>query len=719
MSQRSDPFLLRGGLDLVTPALAVQPGRAITAVNYWPTDRGYERMAGYERFDGGPAPSDAWFDLVRFRSRTAPILQGATVTGSESGASGEVIAVVDDEAGPFLASDAEVSCGSITYLTTTPDRLEVTSGYAIVADTSDEFEVAEGLNVSAVQVATVESVASRNSAPTVEQEQEYLAAAADLRRTLVTPVPGIGPVRGGAIHRNEIYAFRNIDETECGMYKATPDGWALQDLGSTIEFTAGTAEFFEGQTLTRGITATIRRVVVTSGTWAGNNAAGYMVLYDVTGTFSSGTGTSASGSATFSTAPVANTIPAAYGGNQISIAEYDFGPGARLYVAPGRGRAFEWNGFNGVFTPIRAPMGEDRPVLVKAFRQHLFLFYTGTMLFSEIGNPYLWGTTGGAGEIKLGDFPRAALESAETAMLIVGLNKVWYLTGSDAETFVLEELTDEAGGGLNTAHNVGRPIYTDRRGIREFTATDTTAGFSMGTISGSITPLFEIAERATLIPWAAAVSANRSHYYLWYADMQNRDAADFASSEAVRQTVMASFMAGREAEVTQIEMPHVVWSAWGGLIRARESIFIGCLDGYVRQWDRGTSFDGEKITAYIRLPFNMVRMPAAKKRYHSVEFEVEASGAHNLAIAADFNYGDGSRPARSDQSGLVIGGGGYWDEDTWGEFNWSAPVNGMIRKRLDGVGRSCSVSIASDSKSEPSHILTAAHVHWSQRGYIR
>lgn len=53
-----DSFILGKGIDLTSPTLVIQPGRAYVAVNYELGQvAGYRRMRGYERFDGRPSPS--------------------------------------------------------------------------------------------------------------------------------------------------------------------------------------------------------------------------------------------------------------------------------------------------------------------------------------------------------------------------------------------------------------------------------------------------------------------------------------------------------------------------------------------------------------------------------------------------------------------------------------------------------------------------------------
>ncbi|MET0651005.1 MAG: hypothetical protein ABWY63_00705 [Hyphomicrobiaceae bacterium] len=51
--------LMAGGLDLASPPIAMQAGRAISCSNYEPDVAGYTSIGGYERFDGHPRPSDS------------------------------------------------------------------------------------------------------------------------------------------------------------------------------------------------------------------------------------------------------------------------------------------------------------------------------------------------------------------------------------------------------------------------------------------------------------------------------------------------------------------------------------------------------------------------------------------------------------------------------------------------------------------------------------
>lgn len=59
------PFIIDGGLDLITPAQAVKPGRVTDVQNFEVArTRGLSLIAGYEKFDGGASPSAAGQQLV-------------------------------------------------------------------------------------------------------------------------------------------------------------------------------------------------------------------------------------------------------------------------------------------------------------------------------------------------------------------------------------------------------------------------------------------------------------------------------------------------------------------------------------------------------------------------------------------------------------------------------------------------------------------------------
>ena len=137
----SQYFPFSGGLNIITPALSLEPGECIAADNFEVDIRGrYRRFDGYERDDGTGLPSaivyyripytlgsakDSVFDSaygIAFDLQIPRV--GSTVKGETSGAIGQVLVVTVEQivtaAGAFIDNDAE----GYIYFTVTSGTLE-------------------------------------------------------------------------------------------------------------------------------------------------------------------------------------------------------------------------------------------------------------------------------------------------------------------------------------------------------------------------------------------------------------------------------------------------------------------------------------------------------------------------------------------------------------------------------------------------------------------
>ena len=251
-----DLVYLKGGLDLITPTLALPAGVAREAFNFEASiTGGYTRISGYERYDGQPAPSNATYTALR-ATITGAISVGDVIVGGTSGESGTVIAVVDDD----------------VYYT----------------KATGIFTASETLEVSSVPQGTVASLSPAGTL-TTQQQAQYLNLAADVYRTDIGAVPGSGPIRGVIELQNTVYAWRdNVGVTAMAIYKSSTSGWTNVPLGFEMAFNTGTAEIFQGDTVTgatSGFSAVITRVVLESGSWGAGTAVGRLVFASATGSF--------------------------------------------------------------------------------------------------------------------------------------------------------------------------------------------------------------------------------------------------------------------------------------------------------------------------------------------------------------------------------------------------------------------------------------------------
>ena len=88
-----DVVQLAGGLDQVTPRLALKSGVARRMINYeCRINGGYTRVAGYERYDGRTSPSSVTYKLLPMPTFLNVPAVGQTLNGVAPGSTGTIIA---------------------------------------------------------------------------------------------------------------------------------------------------------------------------------------------------------------------------------------------------------------------------------------------------------------------------------------------------------------------------------------------------------------------------------------------------------------------------------------------------------------------------------------------------------------------------------------------------------------------------------------------------
>lgn len=604
MTQRPSAYVLAGGLDEITPAMAVPKGRVIAVRNYESASTGYSLVRGYERYDGRQSPTDAF-----------------------------------------------------------------------------------GL------------------APDGEQQASREAARAAIQR-----VPGSGPVRGVAAFNGQRYAWRNnADGTACVMHRATSAGWVAVDLGRQVEFTSGGTPIAEGLVMTgatSGATATIRRVVVTSGAWQDGDAAGYMVVSPISGAFVA-ENVNLPGLPDVATIAGAATVQSFPPGGRYYTENHNFYGASNLkemYGCNGVGRGFAFDGT--VVTFIRTGMPIDAPMRLRVHKKHLFFgFVGGSVQHSEPGNPLAWNAVFGAGEIALGSEITDLIGTVD-ALFMMTEDQINYLTGSDAQDWAMLPLSNEEGHGAiaHTVQNIGRPIYLDIGGFRSIAATQDYGNFRLGSTVPQIEPTLLSKRRSGIRPIVAFVSKSRDLYRCVFDDGSG----------------VSIYFGRKYAEPMLFELGFVPQCVCVQLeADTGERTFMGGDDGFVYEMDVGTSYDGEEIEAYLQLPWDSEGSLDVIKRWHKTIIEMDATPDTQIGVMAEFDYGNGEQGVLPQQEFTVSGGGGLWNTVDWDMFFWSAPAEGRAEAYFDGQGENMSVIIVSRSAQQMGYTLNAIRKKFSVRGMKR
>lgn len=669
-------FPLKGGLNLVTPPLSMPDGMCREAKNFEASiDGGYRRIDGYERFDGKPQPSDAIYMQLPC-AITGKVNVGDTITGDTSLATAYVIAVETDN--------------------------------LILTKVSGVFLSGEVLSVSATPQATTtgELLSGNVSEPLVDATYKYLASNA--YRTDIAAVAGSGNILGVHRYKNVVYAFRNnVLGTEALMYKSSNAGWVQVDLGYEVAFTNANVSVDELQTLTQGgVTSTIKRVVVESGTLVSGTNTGRLIISEPSGgNFTAGAATtSGSGALTISGAQSAITLAPS---GRYECLNYNFtgsGSTMRMYGASGTHRAFEFDG--AVFVPLNTGLPIDKPKHIIVHNNYLFVSYETSVMRSAVSEPYSWTVIGGAGEIAMGETVTGFLSlvgsNASGALSIFTSNKTSILYGSTAADFNLVVYSYESGGFDYTMQKLGEGYVFDALGLRQLAASQDFGNFASNQITKNIRPF--VSNKATKSNGSCIVRLSNQYRLLFndqFALYVTFDNASLVGIMPVKYAHTMTCMASFESNTGE------------------EYIYCGDTNGYVYRMNRGTSFDGEVIEAFINLNFSYMKNPRSRKRFRKAVYEITGNDYAEFQTAYDLGYTSSEINQGNLQDATKDGYYVYWDSFYWDAFYWDGRSISPNEQDLTGTAENISLAVKCESAYFNPFTINAAIIHYTTRRQMR
>lgn len=673
--------LLRGGLNQLTPTLELKPGFVRDAVNFeCSPNGGYTRIGGYERYDGRAKPADATYSIVQVVSFTNTPTVGQTLTGGTTGTTGTIIAL-----------------GS-NYIILT---LIVGAG----------FSATEAVAVGATPIGTA---TTRTVSISALLNAQYLNLAADVYRALIGAVPGSGPVRGVVSSvisgTRKVFAFRdNAGATACIPHVASSSGWTAVTLFNEVSFTAGGVTVpAEGATLTQGAnTALIKRVVLQSGSWAGGTAAGRLIVATpAPGNYAAGAATIGAINLTLSGAQTAiSFLP---GGKF----EFDIGnfygqlESRRIYGCDGTNRGFEFDGT--ILVPISTGASTDTPKHVRVHNQHLLWAIGSSWNISGDGEPYKYLPVDGGAEIAVGDTITGSLvqpgNQDSPALAIFSRNLSHILYGSSVADWKVVTFASSTGAYDYMVQNLDQTYLLDDRGVVSFRAAKEFGNFTQATLTADIHTF--IKDKRALSVYSC-INKDLSQLRLFFSDGSG---------------LYCTIINGKLAGSMPVLFPNAAYCAWSGenATGDDETYFGAATGGYVYQMDRGSSFDGEAIDAYLVLSWDFIKSSSIRKRYRKASFEIQGS---NYA-AFSFGYGLGynsslitNDPFKEYETNFQ--GGANWDEISWDAFTWDGSTLSPSEVEMRGTAENFQLMIRTTYDYLYPFTFNSYTVHYSPRRRMR
>lgn len=693
-------FRCEGGLNKEDPMYTLPPGSANVARNYeLLAGGGYRRVDGYERFDGRVAwPSLATYEFVLFGAGgpTVPV-SGQTI----SGAGGAWTAIVAGS--PTLESGAWADGDATGWLA-------ITNRAGAAPVLGDEMKIG-GLHVADLALAPAPYSLINTGSVEDDDRKQWLIGAQDYYRSLITAVPGQGPILGVAYLADTVYAFRRDAGagTTVAMYKSSTSGWTAVTLSDYIRYDDGTGEIFEGDVITgsvTGHTATVRRVNIASGNWTGPTyASGRLCITGKTGVFQDNeelrvggvkkalaNGTAAASSLTYNAAC------------KMEFRAHNFYGGAntkRLYGVDGYNRAFEFDGTYFIF--IETGMTTDTPNHLETHRNNLFLsFPGGSLQNSGTGYPLTWSVRTGASEIGTGDEITNIFSNGANTMMLTCRNSIHLLYGTSDVDWNLKAVSDSAKGGTPfCASEVNaQTVFADSTSINLMGATADAASYQVAPISRPVRKVI-VSSGGSTAKFSLGVG-DKDHFRLYFDN---------------KTMLCCTFSGSKPVGFTQSVFPDQFVCGVADYNSSNEEVlFAGTDDGYVMKLDEGTNFDGESVASVLQLPFNYHKTPDRDKRFHKVSLEMETPDAIDIRLTTDFDYGAGDSTGESFSTSPS---GGYWDVSLWDEFFWDVAVVSRPEVNIYGVGKNIAITLYHNDKIDAPFSIQAVLLQYQIWGVKR
>jgi hypothetical protein len=674
---RYDLARLQGGLDQVTPMLSLPPGVCRAASNFEHSiTGGYTRIAGYDRFDGRPNPSDAVYLLMSI-TLTGSIVVGNTITGASSAATGKIIAV-------------DGSSFAVTRVTGT-------------------FLNTENVNVGGVSQGSIASILGISSDSYTDAL--YRLDAADDYRADIQVVPGSGSILGVAYYDGTVYAWRNnAGNTAAAMYKSSGSGWAAVSLGFELAFDTGSIEITANQTInggTSGATGVVKRVVLESGSWGAGTATGRLIFASITGTFVN-TEHLRVGVTKYAHAVGTQTAITLAKDGRFETVVANFGGGLtnkKLYGCDGKNRAFEFDGTT--YVPIKTGMSTDTPTHIAFHKQHLFLSFSHSLQFSALGDPYQWSPLLGAGELAMNDTITNLVvmpgDQSTGALGVYTRSDTSILYGTDSSTFKLTNFNTGTGAIAFTAQVLDQAYVLDDRGVIGLNATLNYGNFTPTSLTMNLRPFVQIRRN---LATASVVNREKSQYRVFFSD-----------GTGLYLTVLNGKFLG--AMPVQFSHP-VTCAVEGEKPDGSEVCYFGSTNGFVYRLDVGTSFDGGVIPASFNLVINSISSPRVLKRYRKASVEMAGDSFAEFAFGYDLGYRSEyiDQPLDQDIS-TNLRAGFYWDGFVWDNFVWDGSDVSPSEVEVSGTAENIAVRFTSVSNLFQPFTVNSVILHYTPRRGLR
>jgi hypothetical protein len=438
---------------------------------------------------------------------------------------------------------------------------------------------------------------------------------------------------------------------------------------------------------------------------SGVNTGRLIISGPAGGNFAAGAATTSSGG-TITLSGIEAEITLAPSGRYECI-NHNFGGLAnntKMYGASGVHEAFEFDGT--VYVPLRTGMVIDTPKHIIAHVNYLMLSFDGSAQHSAVGNPYSWTVINGAGELAMGDtitgFLSLVGSNSTSALAVFTTNKTAILYGTGADNWQLVTYSFESGAFDYTMQSIGQGYALDALGIRQLSASQDFGNFSNAQVSKLIRPFIEPRVTKSI---GSCIVRLRNQYRLLFNDQFG---------------LHVTFDNGQLLGIMPVKYVHSFnCVASFETNSGEEYVLAGGTDGYVYRMEKGTSYDGEAIDAYVHLSFSYMKNPRSRKRFRKALYELTGNSYAEFETGYQLGYASNELNQGVNAPNSKNGAQVFWDEFFWDNFYWDGKSISPSEQDLTGTAENISLIVRCNSAFFKPFTLNSAIIHYTTRRLAR
>lgn len=386
------------------------------------------------------------------------------------------------------------------------------------------------------------------------------------------------------------------------------------------------------------------------------------------------------------------------GGHYRWIVENFFGQATtrRLYFANGVGKACEFDGTT--LVAITTGAAVDTPSYIASHAQRLILAQGSSIMWSVAGQPTTFSGTLGSYEFAMGDTVTGMEPIAGNTLAVATLSTVRGMIGTPSSGMDMQTLSKVDGALPHMAVLAGDLFALNETSLTSFYATQKFGSFEADGVDDAFKP----ARKKISTQPRASVAVNGSNQ-IRFMGADGSGLVCLVRGAKIAAATLIQYLFSPSCISAGIDTD------------GSERVFAGGDDGYVYELDRGATFDGADIEAYIKLNYMSSRSPRGDKTYFDGYVEMEAERYAPLACLPDFNYGSPDVREAVAQQLIVIGAGGRWDIAEWDNFFWDAATVTSPKFKIRGSGKNLSLTFYSKTKLDPGHTLQGVTLRYAMR----